>query len=286
VPLIQASGVRRVVVAQVDPNPLVSGRGIRTLRAAGLRTEIGCCALQARRLNAVYSHWMKTGRPFVTLKAGMTLDGKIATASGESRWITGETARRDAHRLRASVDAVLVGIGTVLRDDPTLTARISDRPPKLASRQPIRIVVDSRLRIPLKARVLRRVHEAHTVIATTRTASARKIRLFRRQGIDVLVVRAKNGQVSLADLCRQLGRLKITSLLVEGGGTLNASLIRSNLVDRVVLYVAPLLLGGNDAKGVIGGASPKHLGESLLLEDVSIRRAGRDMVIEADLHHK
>jgi diaminohydroxyphosphoribosylaminopyrimidine deaminase/5-amino-6-(5-phosphoribosylamino)uracil reductase len=286
VPLIQASGVRRVVVAQVDPNPLVSGRGIRKLRAAGLRIDVGCCALQARRLNAFYSHWMETGRPFVTLKAGMTLDGKIATASGESRWITGEAARRDAHRLRASVDAVLVGIGTVLRDDPTLTARISDRPLRLASRQPIRIVVDSRLRIPLKARVLSRVHEAHTLIAATKMASARKIQLLRRQGVDVLVIRDKSGQVSLADLCRQLGRLRITSLLVEGGGTLNASLIRSNLVDRVVLYVAPLLLGGHDAKGVIGGASPKHLGESLLLEDVSIRRAGRDMVIEGDLHHK
>lgn len=286
VPLIQASGVRRVVVAQIDPNPLVSGRGIRKLRAAGLSVDIGCCAQQARRLNIVYSHWMETGRPFVTLKAGMTLDGKIATASGESRWITGEAARRDAHRQRSRVDAVLVGIGTVLRDDPTLTARVSDHPLKLASRQPIRIVVDSRLRIPLKARVLSRTHDAHTLIATTRTASTRKLRSLRRQGIDVLVVSGKEGRVSLADLCRQLGRLKITSLLVEGGSAVNASLIRSNLVDRVVLYIAPRLLGGDDAKSVIGGASPKHLHESLLLEAVTIRRAGRDMVIEADVHHQ
>jgi diaminohydroxyphosphoribosylaminopyrimidine deaminase/5-amino-6-(5-phosphoribosylamino)uracil reductase len=284
VPLIQASGVRRVVVAQVDPNPLVSGRGIRKLRAAGLRVDVGCCARQAGRLNAVYSHWMKTGRPLVTLKAGMTLDGKIATASGESRWITGEAARRHAHRLRSRVDAVLVGIGTVLQDDPALTARVSDRPLRLASRQPIRIVVDSRLRIPLKARVLSRLQEAHTLIATTGMASARKIRLLRRQGIDVLVVPGKKGHVSLTELCRQLGRLRITSLLVEGGSTLNASLIRSNLVDRLVLYIAPLLLGGNDAKGLIGGMSPKHLRESLLLDGVTIRRAGHDMVIEADLH--
>jgi diaminohydroxyphosphoribosylaminopyrimidine deaminase/5-amino-6-(5-phosphoribosylamino)uracil reductase len=284
VPLIQASGVRRVVVAQVDPNPLVSGRGIRKLKAAGLRVDVGCCARQAGRLNAVYSHWMKTGRPLVTLKAGMTLDGKIATASGESRWITGEAARRHAHRLRSRVDAVLVGIGTVLRDDPALTARVSDRPLRLASRQPIRIVVDSRLRIPLKARVLGRLQEAHTLIATTGMATARKIRLLRRRGIDVLVVPGKKGHVSLTDLFRQLGRLRITSLLVEGGSTLNASLIRSNLADRLVLYIAPLLLGGNDAKGLIGGMSPKHLRESLLLEDVTIRRAGHDMVIEADLH--
>ncbi len=281
VPLILESGIRRVVVAQLDPNPLVSGRGIRTLRAAGLRVEIGCGARQARRLNAVYSHWMRTGRPFVIMKAGMTLDGKIATASGESRWITGEAARRDAHRLRSRVDAVLVGIGTVLRDDPALTARVSDQP----RRQPIRIVLDSRLRIPLKARVLSGLQEAHTLIATTKTAPVRKIHLLRRRGIDVLVLPERNGRVSLPDLCRQLGRLRITSLLIEGGSTVNASLIRNNLPDRVVLYVAPLLLGGEDAKGLIGGLSPKHLRESVVLEGVTIRPAGHDMVIEADVHH-
>jgi diaminohydroxyphosphoribosylaminopyrimidine deaminase/5-amino-6-(5-phosphoribosylamino)uracil reductase len=283
-PLIQDSGVRRVVVAQVDPNPLVSGRGIRRLRRAGLRVEVGCCGQQARRLNAVYSHWMETGRPFVTVKAGMTLDGKIATASGESRWITGEPARRDAHRLRARVDAVLVGIGTVLRDDPLLTARLSDRPLRLASHQPIRIVVDSRLRIPLRARALSRLHEAHTLVATTRLASLRKIDLLRRRGVDVLLLRNEGHRVSLADLCRQLGRLGVRSLLVEGGGTLNASMLRSGLADRIVLYVAPLLLGGEDAKGVIGGVSPKHLRDSLVLDGLTIRRAGRDMVIEAELH--
>jgi diaminohydroxyphosphoribosylaminopyrimidine deaminase/5-amino-6-(5-phosphoribosylamino)uracil reductase len=228
---------------------------------------------------------METGRPLVTLKAGTTLDGKIATASGESRWITGEPARRDAHRLRSRVDAVLVGIGTVLRDDPSLTARLSNRPVRLASRQPIRLVVDSRLRIPLGARVLSRLHEAHTLIATTRLASPRKINLLRRRGVDVLLLRNEGRRVSLADLCRQLGRLGIRSLLVEGGGTVNASLLRSGLADRIVLYVAPLLLGGDDAKGWIGGVSPKHLRNSLLLEGLTIRRVGRDMVIEAELHH-
>ncbi|HET6673685.1 MAG TPA: bifunctional diaminohydroxyphosphoribosylaminopyrimidine deaminase/5-amino-6-(5-phosphoribosylamino)uracil reductase RibD [Nitrospiraceae bacterium] len=286
VPLILESGVRRVVIAQIDPNPLVGGRGIRELKAAGLHVEVGCCcARQARRLNVVYSHWMRTGRPFVIMKAGMTLDGKIATASGESQWITGQAARRDAHRLRSQVDAVLIGIGTVLRDDPALTARVSDQPRRLAPRQPIRIVLDSRLHIPLKARVLSGLQEAHTVIATSKTAPVRKIRLLRRRGIDVLVLPERNGQVSLPALCRQLGRLRITSLLVEGGSTVNASLIRNNLPDRVVLYVAPLLLGGEDAKGLIGGLSPKHLRESVVLEGVTIRQAGHDMVIEADVHH-
>jgi diaminohydroxyphosphoribosylaminopyrimidine deaminase/5-amino-6-(5-phosphoribosylamino)uracil reductase len=214
----------------------------------------------------------------------MTLDGKIATEGGESRWITGEAARRDAHHLRSEVDAVAVGIGTVLRDDPSLTARLSDRPLKLASRQPIRIVLDSRLRIPLGARVLNRLQEAHTVIGTTRAASPRKIHLLRRRGVDVLVLQGLHQRVSPADLCRQLGRLGIRSLLVEGGGTVNASFLRSGLADRVVLYVAPMLLGGDDAKGFIGGLSPRRLRDSLLLDGLTIRRVGRDMVIEADIH--
>jgi diaminohydroxyphosphoribosylaminopyrimidine deaminase/5-amino-6-(5-phosphoribosylamino)uracil reductase len=283
-PLIEKSGVRRVVIAQTDPNPLVSGRGIHRLRQAALTVEAGCCAEEARRLNRVYVHWMKTGRPFIILKTGMTLDGKIATATGESRWITGEAARRDAHRLRSEVDAVVVGIGTVLKDDPTLTARLSERPLKLAPRQPIRVVIDSRLRVPQKARVFSRLQSAHTVVVTTRNASSRKIKLLRRNGIDVLTLPSGAGGVSLGDLCRQLGRLGIRSLLVEGGSAVNASFLRNKLIDRVVLYVAPLLLGGNDAKGVIGGAAPKQLRDSVSLDEVTIRRVGRDMVIEGDIH--
>ena len=283
-PLIEKSGVRRVVIAQTDPNPLVSGRGIRRLRRAGLRVDTGCCAEDARPLNRVYSHWMETGRPLVILKAGMTLDGKIATATGESRWITGEAARRDAHRLRSEVDAVVVGIGTVLKDDPTLTARLSERPLRLAPRQPIRLVIDSLLRIPQKARILSRLQDAHTLVVTTRKASVRKIGLLRRNGIDVLVLPSRDHGVSLDALCRQLGRLGIRSLLVEGGSTLNASFLRSRLIDRIVLYVAPLLLGGDDAKGVIGGIAPRQLRDAVPLEEVTIRRVGHDMVIEADIH--
>ena len=283
-PLIEESGVQRVVIAQIDPNPLVSGRGIRRLRRAGLRVDTGCCAEDARRLNRVYSHWMKTGRPFVILKTGMTLDAKIATASGESQWITGESARRDAHRLRSETDAVVVGVGTVLTDDPMLTARRSERPPTLASRQPIRIVLDSRLRIPGKARVLSRLQDAHTLVATTKMAPPRKLTQLRRNGVDVLVLPSRDRRVSLNDLCRQLGRLGIRTLLIEGGSTVNAAFLRSGLIDRIVLYVAPLLLGGDDAKGLIGGVAPKRLRDGVPLDEVTIRRTGRDMVIEADIH--
>lgn len=282
-PMVEASGVRRVVVAMVDPNPLVSGRGVRRLRRAGLRVDVGCCEREARRLNAVYGHWITMGRPFITLKAGMTLDGKIATAGGESRWITGEASRRDAHRLRADVDAVLVGIDTILRDDPALTARLSDRPRRLAARQPIRIVLDSRLRIPLSAQVLRRLHESHTVIATTRAAASEKVRRIRKLGADVLILPSAQRRVSLADLSRQLGRLGIRSLLIEGGGTVNASALREGLVDRVRFYVAPRLLGGHDAPGVIGGSSPTRLRETVGLEELRTEWVGHDMVIEGEI---
>jgi diaminohydroxyphosphoribosylaminopyrimidine deaminase/5-amino-6-(5-phosphoribosylamino)uracil reductase len=285
-PLVLDSGVRRVVIAQQDPNPLVRGRGIRALKRAGLLVEVGCCAQEARNLNAAYSHWMETGRPLVTLKAGMTLDGKIATASGESRWITGEAARRDAHRLRSQVDAILVGIETVLHDDPSLTARVSDRPKRLARHQPIRVVLDSRLRIPTGARVLSALEEAPTVIATTKRASGRKIRLLRQRGVDVLVLPDKNGRVSVRHLCRHLGRLGARHLLVEGGAILNAEMLRSGLTDRIVLYVAPLLLGGDNAKGFLGGSSPAHLADSVLVDNLTIQYSGRDMVIKGVLNRK
>ena len=262
-----------------DPNPQVSGRGIRRLRQLGLPVDVGCREEEARGLNQVYCHWIRTGRPFVTLKAGITLDGQLATASGESRWITGEPARRDAHRLRSQVDAVLVGIGTVLSDNPSLTARLSDRPKRLASRQPVRIVADSHLRIPLTAQLVAHVRDAHTLVATTTAASPRKIAQLRRRGIDVLVLPDRKGRVSLLALCTQLGRLGMSHVLIEGGSTLNASILRDGLVNRIVLYVAPQLLGGQDAKGLIGGTSPKHLTESLALKTVTIRKLGRDMVI-------
>lgn len=283
VPLIIKSAVRRVVVAMVDPNPSVRGRGLAQLKRAGIEVAVGCGEAEALQLNEAYVHRVRTGRPFTILKAGMTLDGKIATAGGESQWITDETARTQAHRLRADVDAILVGIGTVLRDDPKLTARLSDDPFRLAVRQPLRIVLDSRLRIPLKTAVLQDQQTAHTVIATTVAASARKADLLRRRGIDVLVLPKADGHVSVLALWKRLGQLGVTSLLVEGGSEVNAAVLRAGLVQRIMCYVAPLLLGGQDAKGLLGGRSPRRLSEALLLKNLRTEPVGRDMLIQADL---
>jgi len=283
VPEILRSGVRRVVMAMQDPNPSVKGKGAAALRRAGLLITVGVAHREAEELNNAYCHWMKTGRPYVTLKAGMTLDGKLATASGESQWITGELSRREGHQLRGNVDAVLVGVGTVLVDDPALTARAGARLDKVASRQPLRVVVDSRLRTPNTAQVLAQQDLAKTIIATTAAAPVARRSVLQQKGIEILTLPALQDRVSLRALLTHLGRRGIMSLLVEGGGEVNAALLRAKLVNHVRLYMAPLLLGGQNAKGVIGGASPARLAGAIKLRHVVTRSVGYDVLVEGDL---
>jgi len=253
------------------------------MRRAGIIVTTGVAQEEAAELNRAYLHWVTTGRPYMTLKAGMTLDGKVATAKGESRWITGPRARQDAHRLRSQVDAVVVGVGTIIHDDPTLTARLSDRPLKLAPRQPLRVVLDSRLRTPPAATVCTRQDRAKTVIVTTSRVPRSRRRPFERAGVEVVSVATKNGQVSFSALLTMLSKRGITSVLIEGGSTVNASALREKLVNHVVLYLAPTLMGGQDAKAVIGGRSPTRLAQALTLRHVTVRRIGEDMVVEGDL---
>lgn len=280
VPAVIASGVARVVVAMPDPNPAVGGRGIRTLRKAGLAVVVGCLRDDAEQLNEVYGHWIRTGRPFVTVKAAMTLDGKIATASGESRWITGEPARRFVHGLRSKTDAILVGIGTVLRDDPLLTARVGT---KARSRQPLRVILDSTLRIPLKAKVLTKPAGSKTLgtcVATTARASRSRIKQVEARGATVLVLPSLAGRVSLKSCLEKLARQNVTSVLIEGGSEVNASALQSGLVNRAAFFLAPMLLGGQNAKGAIGGLAPARLREAVNLDHLHIRRLGKDLLLE------
>jgi len=283
VPTVVQSGVREVVVAMADPNMMVKGQGILALRRAGITVTMGVAQEKAAELNRWYSHWATTGHPYVILKAGMTLDGKVATTKGESRWITGPLARQDAHRLRSQVDAVAIGVGTVLKDNPTLTARLSDRPLKLAPRQPLRVVLDSKLRTPSTAKVCTGQGRAKTLIVTTGRAPHSRRRRFERAGVEVLSISAKNGRVSFPALLTLLGKRGITSLLLEGGSTVNASVLREKLVNRIVFYLAPILMGGQDAKAVIGGRGPERLAQVLRLHQFSIRRIWNDLVVEGDL---
>ena len=281
VPAVIESGVRRVVVAMVDPNPPVKGRGLTQLRRAGLIVTVGVARQEAEYLNRTYLHWVKTGRPYVILKAGMTLDGKIATARGESRWITGAKARQEVHQLRRTVDAILVGSGTVIKDNPSLTARVSENPLKLTARQPLRVVADSRLRVPPSAKVLSK--HARTLIATTTKVPRAKVRLIEQRGAMVVMLPAVRGRLVLRTLFAHLGKTGVTSVLIEGGSTLNAAALRSRLVNHVVLYMAPTLMGGQDARAVIGDRSPGRLTQSMKLRNVSVRRLGDDVVVEGDL---
>jgi diaminohydroxyphosphoribosylaminopyrimidine deaminase/5-amino-6-(5-phosphoribosylamino)uracil reductase len=248
-----------------------------------MSVALGIGRREAEALNEAYRHWVRTKRPFVILKAGMTLDGQIATSSGEAKWITSESSRREVHRLRAEVDAVLVGVGTVRSDNPSLTARVDATLSRRAKKQPLRVIVDSRLRIPVNANVLRRVDGSHTVIATTAAAPPMRRRALARRNVEVLTLPAVGGRVSLPQLLDELGRRGITSVLVEGGAEINAAMLRGRLVQHVRLYIAPSLLGGNNARGIIGGKSPRRLTAALKLRNVHTRSVGGDIVVEGDL---
>jgi diaminohydroxyphosphoribosylaminopyrimidine deaminase/5-amino-6-(5-phosphoribosylamino)uracil reductase len=256
----------------IDPNPHVSGDGIRKLRAAGIEVVTGVLGEEAKKLNEAFIKHVTTGRSFVTLKIAQTLDGKIATAAGESQWITGELAREEGHRMRDTHDAILVGINTVLNDDPSLTTRIP------RGRDPIRVIVDSRLRIPLKARVLAQKSPARTIVATA-SSTPRKIAALQKAGAEVIVTRSRNNRVDLQDLMRKLGQRDIMSVLIEGGSEINASALKAGVVDKVVLFLAPLLMTGADSICSVGGVCPPRLKEAKGLRDVAVRFVGKDLMV-------
>ena len=280
VPFIMESKVRRIVVAMKDPNPKVNGRGIRQLRKLGISVDVGCLQAEAENLNEVYCHWVKTGRPFVILKGAMTLDGKIATSRGESKWITGEESRTHVNVLRSQVDAILVGSGTILQDNPQLTARLPQRQQTNKQvRQPVRVVLDSSLRIPVSAKVFRWAAENPTVVATTSRVSKNKMARLTKAGITVLVLPSQGNRVSFVACMKKLGQMGLTSVLVEGGSEVHASALRSGLVNKVMLYIAPALLGGLDSKSLVGGPSPKGLSDIFSLNKIEIQKLGQDFLI-------
>lgn len=272
-PLVIQSGVQRVVVGMIDPNPRVSGNGIKALRSAGIEVETGVLEAEAKRVNEAFIKHITTGMPFVTLKIAQTLDGKIATSSGESKWITGEQAREEGRRLRNINDAILVGINTVLADDPALTTRIP------GGRDPIRVIVDAHLRIPLHARVLKQKSQARTIIATAAGAPENKIKKLQAVGAEVITIKPVQGRVNLRDLMKKLGRMDIMSVLIEGGAEINASALKAGIVDKVTLFVAPMLMTGRDSLCSIGGVSPRKLSQAVRLTHVTSQFVGPDLMI-------
>lgn len=278
------AGLSRVVVSMEDPDPRVSGRGIATLRAAGIDVEVGLLGTEAERVLAFYLKHRRTGRPYVTAKWAMSLDGKIATSTADSRWITGAEAREDVHRLRHQHDAILVGVNTVIEDDPQLTAR----PQTIADpRQPLRVIVDSRLRVPATARIFDPSLGGQTLIATTERARPADVQRLQEAGAEVALLPAGEGaasRVDLAALADHLGARRILSVLAEGGSEVHGELVRAGLVDSVVAYLGSIVIGGRDAPGPVGGAGFSKIAQALRLEAVEWTTLGSDFKISGDVH--
>jgi diaminohydroxyphosphoribosylaminopyrimidine deaminase/5-amino-6-(5-phosphoribosylamino)uracil reductase len=272
-----AAGVKRVVVAALDPNPKHNGRGLTVLRRAKIRVDTGLLSNEAAALNETFNKWVTTGMPLVIAKAAMSLDGKIATRSGDSKWITNEATRKEAHKLRAHVDAVMVGANTVIRDNPQLTIRHG-----VGGRQPWRIVVDGRGRCPLNAKLFKDTYRQRTVVFTTSRSSARWRKQLSQLGVQVLVIKGGKGLLNLRTALRSLGKMDITSVLVEGGGELLGSFFDERLVDKVALFYAPIILGGRDAITAVEGNGSSTVKNSVRLLDCHWRRIGKnEMLLEA-----
>lgn len=272
-----AAGIRKVVLGAPDPNPLVSGKGVERLRAAGIDVVTGVMEDDCRALNEGYNTYISTGLPFVTLKLASSLDGRIATGTGHSRWITGEKARKFVHRLRAVSDAVMVGANTVAADDPELTVRLA------RGQDPVRVVVDSTFRTPLGAKVFRGLgNGARAVVLTTRAAEKDKVDRARLAGVDVVYVRKAAMGVDVTHALEELAARETTSVLVEGGGTLAASLLRAGRVDKVMQFIAPAYIGG-DGLASVGPLGVRNAERALRLRDVHTRRVGEDLLVEGYL---
>lgn len=268
--------VGRVVLAMTDPNPLVAGHGVQRLQKAGIQVICGVLEEDARRLNEVFIKYITTQLPFVVLKTAMSLDGKIATTSGESQWITGQPAREYVHRLRNIYDAILVGVGTVLADDPSLTTRL----PEGGGKDPVRIVLDSKARTPVTARVITQTSPAPTIIVTAPNAPAENLLRLKEAGAQVIEIPSGKGGIDLALLLKELGRREISSLLVEGGAGVNGSFVAGNLVDKFYWFVAPKLIGGAGAPGPVGDPGIAALRDAISLKNIKLNRYGEDICIE------
>lgn len=273
------AGIRRVVVGSADPNPLVSGKGIRILREHGVQTDVDVLREECDKLNEVFMYFIQTRLPFVVMKYAMTLDGKIAAYTGASKWITGETARNHVQRQRHRYTAIMAGIGTVLADDPLLTCRIPD------GKNPIRVICDSRMRIPMDAQIVATAKQVPTILAVCekRYRNYEKRQALEEAGCRVLCVEERGGHVDLRQLMHKLGEEQIDSVLLEGGGTMHWAALESGVVCKVQAYVAPKLFGGRDAKTPVEGQGVPSPSEAVLLKNSLVTRLGEDLLIESEV---
>jgi len=272
---ILKSGVRNVVVGMLDPNPAVNGGGAGFLRRNGVNVVSGVLEAECRRLNEVFEKFITTGRPFVTAKSALTLDGWSAASTGHSRWITNERSREFVHRLRDRCDGIMTGVGTIIADDPSLTARPKNR----RGRDPVRIIVDTRLRIPHNAKVLNHNSSAKTILAVGDGAPSALLQDINKTGVSIMTCPIKDGRIDLNALMDALGKMLITSLLVEGGAGIMGSMIKEKLIDKFHIFKAPRILGGDDGIPMARGKGPERMDQAIRLRDIDIKRFGEDILI-------
>ncbi len=275
---LAAAGIKRVFVGTIDPNPLVAGEGIKRLQAAGIEVQVGLCEAECLELITPFAWHIKHKMPYTVYKAAMTFDGQLATHTGDSRWVSGAESRQRVHILRDQVDAIMVGVETIFADDPQLTTRLPH-----VGRDPLRVVVDSRLRIPLGSQVVRQSSLAKTLIATTKQAPADIVTDLHKAGCEILVLPEVSGKVSLPDLWRELGRMNIQSLLLEGGRTLAAAALKAGLINRLQVYIAPKLLGGAGLSGLFAGKGCSLMKDALSLEGLNVEKVGDDLLLTAEV---
>ena len=268
---IVEAGVREVVIGVRDPNPLVDG--FRELKARGIKTKIGILEKEAKHLNEAFFKYVKTKKPFVIIKVAMSLDGKIATATGDSKYITSKEARTYVHQLRTEVDAVMVGLNTVLRDNPELTPRL------VKGKNPMKIVVDSKLKMSKNCNLMK--DPTKLIIATTNKAPKSEIKKFQQKGVIVIIANPTKGMVDLQDLMKQIGKHEITSVMIEGGSELNSSAIKAGIVDKILIFAAPKIIG--NGLGAIGNLGIKKIDKAINLKNPATRKIGKDLLVEAYL---
>ena len=277
---IISAGIKRVILGIRDPNRLVNGRGIRFLRKQGVEVVIGVLRRDCHKINEHFIKYITTGRPWVILKSAVSLDGKIATRTGDSKWITGSKARAYAHRLRSRVDAILVGAETVRMDDPQLTVR----PKKKSMRNPVRIIVSGKGSISTSAKIFNNAHKERVIYVANASLPLVRKKKLQKIGVEVLLVKYRKKKVDLPLLMDALGKIKITSIMIEGGSEISGNALKEKLVDKLIYFLAPKIIGGKNAPGPVGGQGISRIEDFIEVKEISIEKLGNDFVIEGNIY--
>lgn len=269
--------IKKVYIGTLDPNPLVAGKGVKILKDAGIEVVVGINEKECKEANEIFFKYITKKEPFVVMKIAMTLDGKIASFTGNSKWITCDESRKYVHKMRSDLSAIMVGINTVITDNPFLTSRLEN------SRNPIRIIVDSNLRIPENSNVLNINNNDRCIIATTENVENEKKERLKNRGIEIIQISKRENRVDLKLLMKELGKLEIDSILLEGGGTLNFAALNDNIVDKVVAFIAPKIIGGYNSKTPVEGKGFEKMSEAIMLKDIKFKRFNDDIMISGKI---